>query len=138
VVLVDHVRPVLVALVRQVPAERLVQALVAVQVSLAQVALQALAAEQAFRVPAAVAAQRVAVVAARAAEQLVLSVKAAAAVKARLASRSVRNAKSLNKEAPRALVAQLCHVATAARAFACAEVLAFKISLTRLMAMPVS
>jgi hypothetical protein len=45
-------------------------------------------------------------------ELLVRSVRAEAVVPRRPASRSARNAKSLNREWLRALVAQLCHVAT--------------------------
>jgi hypothetical protein len=78
----------------------------------------------------------VAVVAAE--EPQVPSVRVAHAVHPRPASRSVRNAKSLNREWLRASVAQLCLVATEPPSFAYVVELASRTSQTRLMPMPVS
>jgi hypothetical protein len=62
----------------------------------------------------------------------VRSVRAEAAVLQRLASRSARNAKSLNKEWLQALVAQLCHVAMVQQFFVCVAVRASKTLPTKL------
>ena len=97
---------------------------VAAQVSLAQ--------------PVAAVAQLAAVVAAPAVAPLVLSARVAVVARARLASQSVRNAKSSNKEVCRALVAQLCLVAMAPPVFVCVAVQAFKTLPTRLRQMLVS
>jgi antitoxin (DNA-binding transcriptional repressor) of toxin-antitoxin stability system len=117
---------------------RALVALAAEQVSHVPVARLVPVAEQVSHAPAAVAEQPVAVVAALAAEPLERLARAAAVAKARLANQSARNAKSSNKEVLQALVAQLCHVATAAPAFAFVAARAFKTLPTRSMAMPVN
>ena len=143
VALVVHVRLVPVVLVAQlVQAAHLVQVahlvrLVPAQALLARVVLQVpVVAQDSLAQLAVAVAQRVVPVAVLV--QPVPLARAVAVAKARLASQSVRNAKNLNKEVHLALVAQLCHVATAAQAFVCAAVLACKTLPTRLMAMPVS
>lgn len=78
------------------------------------------------------------VVAAAAVEPRVHSVRVARAVHRRPASRSVRSAKSLNREWPLASVAQLCLVVTEPPLFVCAVEPASRTSPTRLMPMPVS
>jgi hypothetical protein len=111
---------------------------VLVQVSVAQVPAQ-VPEPQALRVPVAlVALVRVPVAAVAAEEPQVPSVRVAHVALLRPASRSVRNAKSLNKEWLRASVAQLCLVATEPPSFVCVVELAFRTSPTRLMPMPVS
>ena len=137
------VRLVPVALVAQV-----VHVLLALQVPVAQVVrasahhVQVLvAAPVALVLQVAVASAalvRVPVVAVAVAARPVHSVRAAHAVRPRLASRSVRNAKSSNREWLRASVAQLCLVATATPSFVCVADPASRISQTRLMPMPVS
>jgi hypothetical protein len=127
-----------VALVRPVaPVAQRVQAVpVAAQDSPVPVARQVPVAVQVLLVPVAAVALRAAAVAEPA--QPVLLARAVAVARARLASRSERSAKSLSKEVHRAWVARLCHVATAAPAFACAAVQAFKTLPTRLTVTPVS
>jgi hypothetical protein len=114
---------------------------VLVQVSVAQVPAQVPEPQalQVLQVPVAlVALVRVPVAAVAAEEPQVPSVRVAHVALLRPASRSVRNAKSLNKEWLRASVAQLCLVATEPPSFVCVVELAFRTSPTRLMPMPVS
>lgn len=72
------------------------------------------------------------------AEPQVHSERAGLAVRQRLASQSVQSAKNTSRDKHQALVAQLCHVATATRCFVCAAVPAFKTLPTRSMPTPVS
>jgi hypothetical protein len=81
---------------------------------------------------------RVPVVAVAVAVQPVHSVRVVHVVHRRPASRSARNAKSLNKEWLRASVAQLCLVATVRPSFAFVVEQASRTSQTRLMPMLVS
>ena len=122
--------------VRVLHAQQVPVALVAhVQVLVAQVPAQV----QVLQVPVVLPALvRVPVAAAAVAVLQVLSVRAVHAVPRRLASRSVRSAKSLNKEWLRASVAQLCLVATALPSFVFVVEQASRTSQTRLMPMPVS
>jgi hypothetical protein len=106
-----------------------------VQVLVAQVPAQVLVLQVPVVLPALV---RVPVAAAAVAVLQVLSVRAVRAVPRRLASRSVRSAKSLNKEWLRASVAQLCLVATAPPSFVFVVEQASRTSQTRLMPMLVS
>jgi hypothetical protein len=125
-----------VALVRLVPVVPVVQVSVAVpvvpvvQVSVA--VLQALVVLQPVLVAHAHRVAQVPEVAVTVVEPPVRSVRAEVAVHQRPASRSARNAKSLNREWLRALVAQLCHAATAQPFCACVVVPASKTSQTRL------
>ena len=153
--LVPVARVVLVVLVALVV--RAVRLVPVVQVVL--VVLEALVAQQAqalvlhARVPVALlalavlvplvrvallAAALVVAVAELAAVLLVHSVRAAHAVRLRHVSQSARNAKSTSKDKLLALVAQLCHAATATPCFACVAVRASKILPTRLMPTQVS
>jgi hypothetical protein len=77
-------------------------------------------------------------VAVLAVEPLVRSVRAVLAAHRRHVSQSARNAKSTSRDKLQALVAQLCHAATATPFCACVAVRASKILPTRLMPMPVS
>ena len=116
--------PVVLVPVRVVQVVRLVPVALRVQVSVAvpPVALRVQVSAAVHQVPVAVLQVLVAhvhpvvrelVAAVTVVEPPVRSVRAVAAVHPRLASRSARNAKSSNREWLRALVAQLCHVATA-------------------------
>jgi hypothetical protein len=124
-----------VQVVSQVAHVRPVQALpvqVAALLVVPQAALQAALVVQ-------VAAQAQVVAVALAVEPQVLSVRAVLAVRARLASQSARNAKSLNSAAMRHhLVARWFHAETATPSFACVADLQSKTSPTRLTPMQVS
>jgi hypothetical protein len=125
-----------VVLVRLVPVAQVAH-LVQVSAALVRVALQAQL-RVALQVSLARAvAQVAAVVAELAAEPPVPSVRAAARA-ARPASQSVRNAKSMNRDKHRALVARLFHAETAPPSFVCDAVQASKISQTRSMQTQVS
>ena len=132
-----------VQVVRLVPAAHHAQALAHVRpvpAALAQasaVALLALA-QAPVASTAQVAAQPVVAVAASAAVPQVLSVRAVLVVRARLASRSVRNAKSTSRDKLLRWVAQLCHAETARPSSVCVAVRAFKTLPTRLTPMQVS
>lgn len=133
VVQADHVRQVPVA---QVP-QALVQVSVAVLVQASAVPVQVLA--QALQpVVASVVLVRVPVVVAAVVAQQAHSVRVVHVVHRRPASRSVRNAKSLNKEWLQASVAQLCHVAMALPSSVYVVEQASRTSPTRLMPMLVS
>jgi hypothetical protein len=137
-----------VQVVSQVLAVRLVPvvlvALVAQVVSLVLVAQVLVAVLQAeLQVPvdlvALVVAQVPVAVAALAVEPQVLSVRVVLAVRARLVSRSVQSAKSLNSVLTRHhLVVRLFHAATAPQCCAFVAVHRFKISQTRLTPLLVS
>jgi hypothetical protein len=144
VVLVAQVvhRVVPVALAQLVPVAQVEQVAHAqvsvaelVQVLVEQVPVQALAHQPvvALAVPV-----RVPVAAVAVAEQPAHSARVVHVVHRRPASRSARNAKSLNKEWLRASVAQLCLVATVRPSFAFVVEQASRTSQTRLMPMPVS
>jgi hypothetical protein len=139
-VLVVHVRLALAAQVVQavlhVRVAHLVQAsaevtpvahLVQVLVAVLLVLVVALASVDHVRLVALVVAVAATVVA-----PLVRSVRVEAVVLPRLASRSVRNAKSSNREWLQALVAQLCHAAMEPPCYVYVAVPAFRTSLTRL------
>jgi hypothetical protein len=129
VVLAQRVRVAQVVLVQvSVAATRAPASVVQVQ-ALVQVHQPVVASRAHAQVPA---------VAVAAVAQQVHSVRVALAVPRRLASRSVRNAKSSNKEWLRASVAQLCLVATAPPSFAYVVEQASRTSPTRLMPTPVS
>ena len=66
------------------------------------------------------------------------SVRVVAAIPAKPVNQNARNAKSLNREAHQASVAQLCHAVTAVRSFVFVAAPASKILQTRLTPMPVS
>ena len=135
VVQVAHAQQVPVA---QVPQAH-VQVSVAVLVQASAVPEQVRALAQVLPpVVASVVPVRVPVAVAAAVALQAHSVRAVHVVHRRPASRSVRNAKSLNKEWLRALVAQLCHVAMAPRLFAFVVEQASRTSQTRLMPMLVS
>jgi hypothetical protein len=133
---------VLVVLVRLVPVALVVQDLAAVPVVLVvQVSvavLQALVARQPVLVAHVRRVAQVPEVAVTVVEPPVRSVRAEAAVHQRPVSRSARNAKSLNREWLRALVAQLCHVATAQPFCVFVVVPASKTSQTRLRPLQLS
>jgi hypothetical protein len=126
---------VLVVLVRQVPVVRLVQDLAVVPVvpvvQVSAAVLRALVARQLVSVAHVHRAAQAPEVAVTVVEPPVRSVRAEAVVHQRPASRSVRNAKSLNREWLRASVAQLCHAATAQPSCVSVVVPASKTSQTR-------
>jgi hypothetical protein len=133
-------RVVQVDLARLVPVVRvaLVQVSVAVLAQVSVVQALALVVQVLLALVASVVLVRVPVAVVAAEEQQVPSVRVAHVAHPRPASRSVRNAKSLNREWLRASVAQLCHVATAPLLFVCVVEQASRTSPTRLMPMPVS
>ena len=129
----------LVALVRLVPALPVaVRVQVSAALALVLVAAPVVLVAHLLVLQASVASALVLAVAVAAAALLAPSVRVAHAVHQRRASRSVRNAKSSNKEWLLASVVQLCHVAMAPRCYVCAAARASKTSQTRLMPMPVS
>ena len=134
VVQVAHAQQVPVALVAPVALAQ-VSVAVHAQVLVEQVPVQALAHQP---VVASVVLVRVPVAVVAVVAQLVHSVRVVHVVHRRPASRSARNAKSLNKEWLLASVAQLCLVATARPSFDCVVELASRTSQTRLMPMLVS
>ena len=139
VVQVAH-RVVQVDLARLVPVVRvaLVQVSVAVLAQVSVVLALALVVQVLLALVASVVLVRVPVAAVAAEEPQVPSVRVAHVVHPRPASRSVRNAKSLNREWLRASVAQLCLVATEPPSFAYVVERASRTSPTRLMPMQVS
>jgi hypothetical protein len=135
-------RVVQVDLARLVPVVRvaLVQVSVAVlaQVSVVLALALALVVQVLLALVASVVLVRVPVAVVAAEEQQVPSVRVAHVAHPRPASRSVRNAKSLNREWLRASEAQLCLVATEPPSFEYVVEQASRTSPTRLMPMPVS
>jgi hypothetical protein len=133
-------RVVQVDLARLVPVVRvaLVQVSVAVLAQVSVVQALALVVQVLLALVASVVLVRVPVAVVAAEEQQVPSVRVAHVAHPRPASRSVRNAKSLNREWLRASEAQLCLVATEPPSFEYVVEQASRTSPTRLMPMPVS